>query len=566
MHRHFLHARDAFPTTIGSYTRELEAALRQKRTDNDKAWEEVDEGWKELNERMVEIGVRPPTREEGILRLNAGGSCVNIWLSELEQPCGSPSASIFVSLLQSVWDNRVPRDAEGRIVLDESPACLKHIIYKLTVGQPLNAVNVTLQDASKVMSDEKPYLYYLGHLVIGLPEHFLPPFKFMQVVGGSTILKSHDRPLSSVIRNWCPGNPSRMELIYRASRDGASSKAFHASCKEDSPQTITLIKVNSGNGKHDSIVGGFAKTSWESIKSSGESWYTPGGFTFILKDGTATDETNFQPIKWERKSVQGYRSCGPYFGDLCVNFNPITISTIGKGANKAFLALNGKSVVEIEVFRVGCTTELTETSSASTCEMTSQTPCYQPRVIETEEGDSRIFAPISGLLAEERVALQYAQNELVKVGVKVTAAAELLATVYGPDVAAGKRDTVVELNIRGTFVTTLSSTLQACPDSALAARFNENTWPANGKDADEHGRRFVDCDPACFSKILDVLRMRKRAGWVLSDSLLSPRENDAEAVRVVVKAADRLCFEEFVNMYFPACESFIMDLVDFEIS
>ena len=34
-------------------------------------------------------------------------------------------------------------------------------------------------------------------------------------------------------------------------------------------------------------------------------------------------------------------------------------------------------------------------------------------------------------------------------------------------------------------------------------------------------------------------------------------------VRVAVKASDRASFEEVVHTYFPRCESFLMDHVDF---
>lgn len=86
-------------------------------------------------------------------------------------------------------------------------------------------------------------------------------------------------------------------------------------------------------------------------------------------------------------------------------------------------------------------------------------------------------------------------------------------------------------------MTTLRSTLQACPDSALATRFDEDKWPATDKDVDEHGRRLIDCSPSVFSKVLDVLRARKRAPRIASGG------SDVGYVRVVVKAADpcRVC-------------------------
>ncbi|CAM9726428.1 unnamed protein product [Ectocarpus fasciculatus] len=51
--------------------------------------------------------------------------------------------------------------------------------------------------------------------------------------------------------------------------------------------------------------------------------------------------------------------------------------------------------------------------------------------------------------------------------------------------------------------------------------------------------------------------MKKRGAWAGDDNKMKA------AVLVAVKAHDRAPFEQFVNMYFPGCESFIMDGVEF---
>ncbi|CAM9945297.1 unnamed protein product, partial [Pylaiella littoralis] len=162
----------------------------------------------------------------------------------------------------------------------------------------------------------------------------------------------------------------------------------------------------------------------------------------------------------------------------------------------------------------------------------------------------------------QRMALREAQIELVQAGDKVTASANALAAVYGPNVAAGKEDPVVELSVRGSRVITLLSTLRACPESMLAIMFNEDRWPATDKDVDEHGRRLIDCSPSVFAKVLDVLRARKRAGWERTASSSSDQKSD-DLVRVIIKAGDRDAFEEFVEKHFPGdFQSFIMDCVE----
>ncbi|CAN0296552.1 unnamed protein product, partial [Ectocarpus fasciculatus] len=167
---------------------------------------------------------------------------------------------------------------------------------------------------------------------------------------------------------------------------------------------------------------------------------------------------------------------------------------------------------------------------------------------------------IARLLMEEHMALAYARAELREAEARATAAAQALAVIYGPYVARGEDDSVVELNVRGLSVTTLHSTLHACPDSVFVAWFAER-W-SGGKGVDEDGRYKIDCDPTCFSRILDVMRMRKRAGWADGDEVVKNAGGGA-TIRVTVSKADRENFEEAVNMYFPKCTEFIMGLVRF---
>ncbi|CAM9628859.1 unnamed protein product, partial [Ectocarpus fasciculatus] len=167
---------------------------------------------------------------------------------------------------------------------------------------------------------------------------------------------------------------------------------------------------------------------------------------------------------------------------------------------------------------------------------------------------------IAGLLMEEHMALAYSRAELREAEARATAAARALTVVYGPYLARGKDDPVVELNVRGLSVTTLHSTLHACPDSVFAAWFAER-W-SSGKGVDKDGRYQVDCNPTHFSKILDVMRMRKRVGWAEDDEIVK-KGGGGTTIRVTVSEADREDFEESVNMYFPRCTEFIMGLVRF---
>ena len=177
---------------------------------------------------------------------------------------------------------------------------------------------------------------------------------------------------------------------------------------------------------------------------------------------------------------------------------------------------------------------------------------------EHADNDRLFGASIAGVFMEERILLYDAQAERTLAEQRVKVAKNALTIMYGPDVASGTTpDPVVELNVRGTRMATLRSTLRACPESALAARFDETKWPSDGKDFG-----VIDCCPSSFSKVLDVLRMRKRAACYLGDP--QGKVVEANTGRVTISTSDRESFEEFIDMYFPGCEGFVMDVVEFQ--
>lgn len=58
----------------------------------------------------------------------------------------------------------------------------------------------------------------------------------MAVEGGSEVLQPNDiNRLTATLRRWCPGKPAKMELLYRASRDGWTS--------EPSPLVAAMIAL-----------------------------------------------------------------------------------------------------------------------------------------------------------------------------------------------------------------------------------------------------------------------------------------------------------------------------------
>lgn len=176
--------------------------LQHKRVKLNAAWEELKVGCKANTERMSEIGRRPRNPEEGMIKLNVGGSNVTAFRNLLAETEGFEDYVLF-ALLEGVWDKgRVPRDADGRIVIDESPACFKHIrhamlnewrvelffssvlIIALAEGQP------EVAPRPAVTIDEFPCLIYTAYLyVLRLPGCVPAHPRCVRITGGgSTVL------------------------------------------------------------------------------------------------------------------------------------------------------------------------------------------------------------------------------------------------------------------------------------------------------------------------------------------------------------------------------------------
>ena len=121
----------------------------------------------------------------------------------------------------------------------------------------------------------------------------------------STILKDSKRKKEFIqkILDWSGYN--KMELIYRGSEDGSTSKNFHDKCDNKGPN-IVLFKNEKGN-----IFGGYCPISW---KKEGDWQLVPESFIFTL-----TNIYNIEPTKFNRGDNQWGiyfgSSYGPWFGD-----------------------------------------------------------------------------------------------------------------------------------------------------------------------------------------------------------------------------------------------------------
>eukprot|EP01125_Pyxidicula_operculata_P008705 TRINITY_DN2896_c1_g2_i3.p1 TRINITY_DN2896_c1_g2~~TRINITY_DN2896_c1_g2_i3.p1 ORF type:complete len:148 (+),score=42.80 TRINITY_DN2896_c1_g2_i3:1-444(+) len=105
---------------------------------------------------------------------------------------------------------------------------------------------------------------------------------------------SFAKEYSTVLKQWLPKN-HKLELLYRGSRDGFSSKDFHSKC-DNKGATLTLVKSTS-----EDMFGGYTPIKW-----------TPNGDDAIDKDTfifTLKNQHNIPPTKFTRNPFK--QSNGP---------------------------------------------------------------------------------------------------------------------------------------------------------------------------------------------------------------------------------------------------------------
>ncbi len=98
-------------------------------------------------------------------------------------------------------------------------------------------------------------------------------------------------------------------LLYRATRDGFDSQAFHSKC-DGKGNTITIIKNNLNN-----LFGGYASSAWNSL---GYYINDPNAFLFSLRRDGVSFKDKFT-VKYAERALYGHPGDGPTFGhDICI--------------------------------------------------------------------------------------------------------------------------------------------------------------------------------------------------------------------------------------------------------
>ena len=128
----------------------------------------------------------------------------------------------------------------------------------------------------------------------------------------------------------------KMELIYRGTRDGSESQAFHNKCDNQGP-TIILCK-----NEKDNIFGGYASISWTSDNNFHAA---NGSFLFTLTNIHGTAPTKYPNTNNYNNAVYHGSDHGPIFGcgyDLYICNNYLKSNSSYAGLDYSYPDVLGK--------------------------------------------------------------------------------------------------------------------------------------------------------------------------------------------------------------------------------
>lgn len=347
-------------------------------------WKDLKEADQELDQKLAANGITVDGSAFvlDVVRLNVGGMAVRVSLPALMKLKKSLKATWNLGDLFRVgWGNRLPKDADGRFVLDESSTCFDHLVQTLGLG----ATTVDDGFVNEVLpAFEKQHVRYLSR-TLGL---FAPskcitePWNCFAVPEKSTLLSvAKVRSLAAALTTgWCSAEVCGMELLYRGSRDGFTADAFHARCGEHIPSTVSLFHVAhdaaayGGLGRRcESVLGGFSDVAWTEVPDTARLVTSTKAFLFCAASPRSIGEkdTGEPPEKWklrkgrQRSAVTMGKNLGPMFGagDLGVTFGagnvPAALSVgdrsyeVGRISDSAFSgASSNHEILDLEVYRV----------------------------------------------------------------------------------------------------------------------------------------------------------------------------------------------------------------------
>ena len=175
------------------------------------------------------------------MKLNVGGKHFTTSLQTLATDPNSMLAAMFSSRLE------VQTTEDGSFFIDRDGTYFRFILNYLRNGE------LILPEGATFLAELEAEARF--YQVQGLLDE-LKTIKTLKVLEESVVLT--DRYFRNVLIDWIPKEfvlAGEWRLLFRASRDGFTSSAFHSTCDNKGP-TITVVKSGA------SIFGGFTENAW----------------------------------------------------------------------------------------------------------------------------------------------------------------------------------------------------------------------------------------------------------------------------------------------------------------
>ena len=288
---------------------------------------------------------------EDIIDLDVSGARMAVRRSTLRLCAESVLARQFDA---AVWTEQVDSDdsdeEEAGVMVEHSAYCFEKIVDQLRLraimrpGDPLPPAPVVAEH------EQKNFLRVVQFFFPGSEDFILT------TCAVDTVVLSAEQ--QQQVCAWLGRPGPRMELLYRASRDGWDSTQFHAHCDAQGP-TVTVIQSTGGY-----VFGGYADQPWS---SDGNFISSTGAFLFALHCHSGLPPTKMPLIPGRHgTALYGHSSCGPRFGsnDLHVGSNANAGAGSGYNLGNFYVCPPGQEgntfltgepafqAMEVEVFQV----------------------------------------------------------------------------------------------------------------------------------------------------------------------------------------------------------------------
>ena len=299
------------------------------------------------------------------IKLDIGGTLFTTTVKTLR----TVSGSFFDDMLKKINANNnnncnqissyFDLQSDGSIFIDRSPFVFEHILNYLR-GYTISLSNLDEKEKRALLEDSS--FYNLSQLFESVNDAINSKTFETEILSGEEI---------NQIYKWFP-NTKKLNLLYRASRDGYTASRFHEMCDSKS-NTLVIVKDS-----HGCKFGGYSPCSWDCSETEK---YDPKTFLFYSLNEMLhrLNHTNFelstgklQDISDMKKktncnethSIYGDRQFGPFFGcvDLCIadkcnlntNSNSNSVHFQMPHTISGYLCSKGKNfqVLEVEVFEI----------------------------------------------------------------------------------------------------------------------------------------------------------------------------------------------------------------------